>query len=66
MKGAMIARLARPSTSQNCYQGTVTATAGQEFKIETSPGGDELLELTVPAGKVYKISIRVEYSVGDE
>jgi len=65
MKGAMIARLARPSLLENCYQGTVTVTAGQEFKIETSPAGEELLALTVPAGKVYTVSVRVEYTTDE-
>ena len=61
-----IARLARPPRLDNCYQGTVTATAGQEFKIELSPQGEDVLELTVPAGKVYTILVRVEYVVTDE
>ena len=65
-KGAKISRLARPPVLENCYQGIVTATAGQDFKIETSPGGDEFLELTVPVGKVYTISVRVEYEITDE
>lgn len=64
--GAKIARLARPTLVDNCYQGIVTVTAGQDFKIETSPGGEELLALTVPAGKVYVVSVRVEYVEADE
>lgn len=65
-KGEKIARLARPPGHENFYQGIVTATAGQDFKIETSPGGEEFLEITVPAGKVYTISVRVEYEITDE
>ncbi len=37
----------------------VTATAGQRFVIETSPGGGEVLDEDVPAGKVWTIAISV-------
>ena len=56
--------MARPPKN-NSYQGAVTATAGQDFKIETSPQGEELLELTVPEGKVYTIMVRIDYVVSD-
>ena len=64
-KQTKIARLARPTTSENCYSGIVAVAAGETFKIETSPGGEDILTLTVPAGKVYQISVRVEYTVED-
>jgi len=65
VQGTRIASLARPPKSDNTYQGTVTATAGQDFKIETSPRGEDMLELTVPAGKIYTIMVRVDYVVSD-
>ena len=65
VQGERISRMARPPKNNNSYQGAVTATAGQDFKIETSPQGEELLELTVPAGKVYTIMVRVDYVVSD-
>ena len=66
MNSTRMARLARPVASTGtCYQGVVTVTAGQTFKIETAPGGDDLLEIVVPAGKVYTVSLRVEYEVAD-
>ena len=64
-QGEHIARLARPTLLEACYQGSVTATAGQTFAIETSPAGEELLSLTVPSGKVYLVSVRVEYVESD-
>ena len=60
-KGASIAKMERPSTVNDCYQGAVTLTAGQSFKIETSPGGEELLTITCPEDKVWRLSVRVEY-----
>ena len=60
-KNKSIAKMERPSTVNDCYQGAVLLTAGQSFKIETSPGGAELLEITCPEGKVWLASVRVEY-----
>ena len=59
-KTRRVSRMARPTTSGTCYQGTVTMTAGQELKAETSPGGEELLELTCPAGQEWLVSVRVD------
>ena len=42
------------------YSGTVVLPAGKKFKIETSPSGEELVNETVPAGKVWKISIGIK------
>ena len=41
---------------------TGSAVAGQRIKIETSPGGDELVDALVPSGKVcnYKLVLSVE------
>jgi len=33
--------------------------AGKRLKIETSPGGEEILDEEVPAGKSWKIRIAV-------
>lgn len=61
-----IARLARPATADRSYQGAVSMAAGQEFKIETSPDGEELLVITVPAGKVWLVAVRVDIDEADE
>jgi len=34
--------------------------AGKTFKVETSPEGVELLSETVPAGKLWKVTLRVD------
>lgn len=60
-KDTSIAHMARPTTVNDCYQGYVVLTAGQAFKVETSPDGEELLEITCPVGKVWVLSVRVEY-----
>ena len=39
--------------------------AGRALKIETSPGGDDLLNVTCPAGKVWNAHIRVELTESD-
>jgi hypothetical protein len=61
-KGLVIAHLARPPAfATYTYAGTkITVAAGQTIKIETSPAGEELLEITVPAGKVWTISTRLD------
>ena len=55
-----VSRMARPTTAGTCYQGTTTITAGQELKVETSPGGEELLVLTCPAGQEWLVSVRLD------
>lgn len=40
-------------------QGNIVLPAGRVFKIETTPGGAEVLEVTVPAGKVWTVVISV-------
>ncbi len=55
-----IARLARPSTADVDYEGSVSMVAGQLFKIETSPAGAELLAVTVPVGEAWTLLVRVD------
>jgi hypothetical protein len=44
---------------------TLQIAAGQTLKIETSPGGDDILEATVPEGKVWNTSISVQVNEED-
>ena len=60
-----IARLTRPSIVKTSYQGSVEATAENEFKRETSPQGEEILELTVQVGNVWHVFIRVDIVEND-
>lgn len=39
---------------------TITVTAGQTLKIETTPGGQEVLLEEVPEGKLWSAKINVE------
>ena len=34
-------------------------TAGMHLKIETSPGGDEILDVVVPEGKAWKVNVTI-------
>lgn len=43
----------------------VSASAGQVFKIETTPGGEEVLNETVPAGKAWSIHVSVHIEESD-
>jgi len=45
--------------------GDIIISAGQLFRIETSPGGAEILDVEVPAGKQWTISISVDVRVAD-
>lgn len=40
-------------------------TAGQRVTIETSPGGSEVLDVEVPAGKAWTVSISVTIQEAD-
>lgn len=40
-------------------QGGIAIPAGQKLVIETSPGGSEILDVTVPAGKEWTVTISV-------
>ena len=42
--------------------GNVTLSAGQTLKIEATPGGPEILEATVPEGKVWNVGLSVHVS----
>lgn len=44
----------------------VTVGAGKVFKIETSPQGEDILNLTVPEGKVWSVQMNVQITETDE
>jgi len=44
---------------------TFEVTAGKSLKIETSPGGIEILDSQVPRGKTWAVSISVQVSETD-
>ena len=39
-----------------------TISAGKKLKIETSPQGSEILSITVPEGKVWKVTLTISIS----
>ena len=43
----------------------IDAVAGQSVKIETSPNGEELLDITVPAGKKWYVTLYVKIEETD-
>jgi hypothetical protein len=62
------AQLARPFVGRGdktLYAGSAMVAAGQTLKIETSPQGDDLLELECPAGKAWLVYVRMEVRESD-
>ena len=62
------AKLSRPFVSSHgemLYAGSATVTAGQDLKIETSPHGSELLDLTCPEGKTWAVVLRLQIMEND-
>ena len=45
--------------------GNIEVTSGKTLKIETTPGGGEILETTVPAGKKWTVYVKVEIQESD-
>lgn len=58
-------RGAVPETSHSTGTDTFNLAAGQRLKIETSPAGEEHLNVEVPAGKKWNVSITASYSETD-
>lgn len=50
-----------PVAPAEVYQGhqAIELEAGKSFKIETNPGGVEMLNKTVPAGKHWTVAVQV-------
>lgn len=46
-------------------EGDVLLVAGQSVKVETSPGGEELLNVECPAGKAWSARVIVEITETD-
>jgi len=51
-----------PVSARTRHSGTeeFVLLAGETLKIETSPGGDELLNVTAPEGKEWQVHITVD------
>lgn len=53
-----------------CYiksgsEAAIAVGAGQAFRVETSPDGEEVLNVTCPDGKVWSIRVIVEITETD-
>ena len=57
-----IAKMARPTTADQCYQGVVTLVAGETLEVKN---GEDLLEITCPVGRVWFIRVRVDIMESD-
>ncbi len=62
LNGTAISKMARPTTADQCYQGSVTLEAGETLEVKN--GGD-LLEITCPVGKEWFIRVRVDIMESD-
>jgi len=49
-----------PAKTVKSGQEIVAVTAGQSVKVETTPGGSELLDVACPAGKAWSVRVQVE------
>ena len=55
-----------PATTKITGEQTeITVTAGQSIRIETSPGGEEILESVVPIGKTWTLAVNVNIDETD-
>lgn len=48
------------ATTRKTIRGIEQVAAGKTLKIETSPDGIDILELTVPAGKSWEVHFSIE------
>ncbi len=55
----LVRRTLPSSTKLTAEDGNITVVAGQSLKIETTPGGVELLNDVCPTGKTWKVAISV-------
>ncbi len=46
-------------------EGGIVIAAGQSLRIETSPGGAEILDVVVPPGKVWTVTSGVDIDEED-
>lgn len=44
---------------------SIAVTGGQTLKIETSPGGEDILEEVCPEGETWTVSIHIQISITD-
>lgn len=52
-------------TKKRNGQDAFNMVAGETLKVETSPGGEDILEVTVPAGKRWSVRVGVRISERD-
>jgi len=62
---SIISEAARAATAHATGSDEFTLIAGKHLIIETSPAGVEVLDLVVPKGKVWDVSITVSYAETD-
>jgi len=55
-----------PAKSNYSGSGNVEATAGQHFKIETTPNGVDVLDVVVPQGKTWKVKMDISIEETEE
>ena len=63
----MVINLANADVNHVGYTGTddFNIPAGSRLRIETSPGGDEYLDVQVPEGKEWRVQINIEITESD-
>ena len=54
-----VTQAAIPATKHSVGGDTFTITAGKSLKVETSPRGEDILDVEVPEGKTWVVTIDV-------
>lgn len=52
-------------TKKSGEESGITLAAGESLVVETTPGGSEILEATVPAGKEWRATVSVSIDETD-
>jgi len=55
-----------PAKSNYSGSGNVEVTGGKHLKIETTPGGLDILDAVVPEGKMWKVKIDISIEETEE
>lgn len=54
-----------PASVKKAGQGSYVIAPEQSFKIETSPDGEDILDISPPAGKKWTISCKINIEESD-
>ena len=59
MELSTVTKAARLETKNYYGSEEVSMAAGKTIRVETSPAGEEILDMTVPEGKAWSVSVTI-------